>query len=331
MGSVDHTFESRPLVEDADADGRSAALVRATSRLSARGIATTSTEGSEASAIPVLDVLSGLLPEGLRRGEAVSLAGSSAGASPGASAGSLTRSPSPIGTPTTASPAGSSVAGDRSPGYLALALLAGALRAGLWCAAVGVTGLGGLALADLLGRGPERRAGLARLLVAPEPGERWAQVTAALADGVDLLLVRPPEQVPAQLARRIDARLRQSRSGGTRHSAALLVLGAWPGARLELRTVRTVWTGLSGVGPTAGTGHLTGGQATLVAAGRATGGRTRTARLWLPTETGAAAPLIDASSTSTGAPSATASVTASATTDGMDDVASPGRRLSIVA
>lgn len=296
-------FENRPPGEGADTDGRSAALTQATSRLSARGVATRAHRpeaSASASAVPVLDVLSGLLPEGLRRGEAVSLTGS---------------------------PAGSSAGGDRSPGYLALALLAGALRAGLWCAAVGVSGFGGLALADLLGRGPERRAGLARLLVAPEPGERWAQVAAALADGVDLLLLRPPGQVPAQLARRIDARLRQSRSGGTRHSAALLVLGVWPGARLELHTARTVWTGLSGVGPTAGTGHLTGGQATLVATGRATAGRTRTARLWLPSETGAAAPLIDTSLTSSDAPSVTTPVTTADT----DDVASAGRRLSIVA
>jgi hypothetical protein len=275
-------------------------------------------EAPEASAVPVLDVLSGLLPEGLRRGETVSLAGSSAGPS-ARSPGGLSGGPS--GRP--------SAGGDRSPGYLALALLAGALRAGLWCAAVGVPGLGGLALADLLGQGPERQAGLARLLVAPEPGERWAQVTAALADGVDLLLVRPPGQVPAQLARRIDARLRQSRSGGTRHSAALLVLGAWPGARLELRTVRTVWTGLSGVGPTAGTGHLTGGQATLVAAGRATGGRTRTTRLWLPTASGAAAPLTEAEITTTTDGRASDNTALDNTASG--NTASPGQRLSIVA
>jgi hypothetical protein len=243
----------------------------------------------------VLDALSGLLPNGLRRGEAVSLAGRGR---------------------------------DRSPVYLALALLAGALRAGLWCAAVGVTGLGGLALADLLGRGPERRAGLARLLVAPEPGERWAQVTAVLADGVDLLLVRPPGQVPAQLARRIDARLRQSRAGGTRHSAALLVLGAWPGAQLELRTARTVWTGLSEAGPAAGTGHLTGGHTTVVAAGRATAGRTRTLRLWLPTATGTAAPLSGTASDilPTDAPPIAADDDASPAS-----LASPGRQLSIVA
>lgn len=306
MAPVDQTFEERPLDADTDGHGRSAALAQATAQLSARGIAAerygsgprptvgnrrgqgqsanAEAAAAEASAVPVLDVLSGLLPEGLRRGEAVSLAGPLAGS-------------------------------DRSPRYLALALLAGALRAGLWCAAVGVTGLGGLALADLLGRGPERKAALARLLVAPEPAGQWAQVTAALADGVDLLLLRPPEQIPAQSARRIDARLRQSRAGGTRHSAALLVLGAWPGARLELRTARTVWTGLSGIGPTAGTGHLTGGKATIMAVGRATGGRTRTARLWLPTATGTAAPLTETDATS-------------ATTD---DIASSGRRLSIVA
>jgi hypothetical protein len=60
-----------------------------------------------------------------------------------------------------------------------------------------------------------------------------------------------------------------------------------------LRTARTVWTGLDGVGPTAGTGQVTGGQATVVAEGRATAGRPRTVRLWLPSATGAAAALTD--------------------------------------
>jgi hypothetical protein len=229
-------------------------------------------------AVPVLEALSGLVPQGLRRGEAVSVA---------------TR--------------------EGTPDSLTLALLAGALRVGLWCAAVGLSGtagLGGIALADLvgacgegsedggdrkLGESKERRAGLERLLVVPSPGPRWAEVAAGLADGVDLLLVRPPAEVPAQLVRRLDARLRQGRAtaGGSRHSAALVVLGTWPSARLTLRTARTVWTGLDGVGPTAGTGQVTGGQATVVAEGRAMAGRPRTVRLWLPSATGAAASLID--------------------------------------
>jgi len=245
--------------------------------------------------VPVLDALSGLVPRGLRRGEAVSVASRG-----------------------------------RAPDFLTLALLAGALRAGLWCAAVGAAGLGGIALADLLGQGTQRRTGLARLLMVPEPGERWAEVAAGLADGVDLLLVRPPGEVPAQLARRIDARLRQGRatSGGSRHSAALVVLGAWPSARLVLRTARTVWTGLDGVGPTAGTGQLTGGQATVVAEGRAGAGRPRTARLWLPSATGAAEYLTDGQP---GESPVSASAPESASASVPESASAPARRLSAVA
>jgi hypothetical protein len=176
--------------------------------------------------------------------------------------------------------------------YLTLALLAGALRARLWCAAVGVPELGGAALGELLGDAL-REGALERLLMVPEPGGAWAQVLAALADGVDLLLVRPPGEVSGQVGRRVDARLREGRSAGTRHAAALLVLGAWPTTRLVLRTERSVWTGLDGIGPSAGTGHLTGARATVLASGRATAGRPRTANLWLPGPAGAAEPLTD--------------------------------------
>ncbi len=255
--SVDQTFEVRP--------GGAAGL------------------GRPVDAIPVLEPLAALLPQGLRRGETVAL-----------------------------------TSRDRSPDYLALALLAGALAAGLWCAAVGVPDLGGVALAELLDTpgpsgtgapsvfgttgapgiagGPDdaaRDAALDRLLLVPEPGERWAELTAGLADGVDLLLVRPPGAVPADVGRRVDARLRPGRASGTRHSAAMVVLGSWAGARLVLRTAQTVWTGLDGVGPNAGTGHLTGGRGTVVAEGRATAGRPRTVRLWLPAADGAARALID--------------------------------------
>jgi hypothetical protein len=246
--------------------------------------------GAQTSSVPVLEVLRELLPEGLRRGEAVSV---------------LTR--------------------DRSVDYLALSLLAGALHAGLWCAAVGVAGLGGLAVAELLGVGADRAEGLSRLLVVPDPGARWAEVAAALADGVDLLLVQPPAQVDTQIARRVDARLRQGRTSGTRHSAAMAVLGAWPTARLALRTARTVWVGLDGIGPTAGTGHLAGGRATVVAETRGAG-RPHTARLWLPSATGAAAGLTDLA--------ATAPSTATSTTSTPDaDTTAPGtsRRLTAVA
>lgn len=302
--SVDQTFESRP----GAAAGVTAGL------------------GRPVDAIPVLEPLAALLPQGLRRGETVAL-----------------------------------TSRDRSPDYLALALLAGALAAGLWCAAVGVPDLGGVALAELLStpvapvtptipatpdtpvipgtpdtsgvtgapgisRAPDsfgsafddaaRDAALDRLLLVPEPGERWAELTAGLADGVDLLLVRPPGAVSADVGRRVDARLRQGRASGTRHSAAMLVLGSWAGARLVLHTAQTIWTGLDGVGPNAGTGHLTGGRGTVVAEGRATAGRPRTARLWLPAADGAARALIDVQAsvtTATGATADTAAASSAAT------------------
>ena len=193
-----------------------------------------------------------MLPGGLRRGEAATLATKNQG-----------------------------------PDFLALALLAEALKAGLWCAVIGVPELGLAALAGLLGPAAQRQAALDRLILVAEPGEQWAEITATLADGVDLLLARPATPVRAETAQRVDARLRQGRAAGTRHSAALLVLGGWPTARLALRVARMDWTGLDGIGATAGTGHLTAGRATVVAQGRATAGRPRVARLWLPDATGA--------------------------------------------
>ena len=88
--------------------------------------------------------------------------------------------------------------------YLALALLAGALAAGLWCAVVGVPELGGPALADLVAGEAdlERTSALDRLVVVPAPGEQWPEVVAALADGVDLVLVRPGTEVRAEVGRR---------------------------------------------------------------------------------------------------------------------------------
>jgi hypothetical protein len=150
--------------------------------------------------------------------------------------------------------------------------------------------LGGIALADLFGR---RREVLDRLLVVPEPGENWMRAVETLADGVDVILLRPPAAAPAGLRRRVEARLRQGRAEGTTHRPVLLVLGEWPGAAVTLHTVETVWTGLSGVGPTAGTGQITGCKATVTALGRATAGRTRVLRLWLPGPDGAARPLTD--------------------------------------
>lgn len=257
---VEHPFES----PDASASGHArvaqvAAGLRSgrVERAGALGGDTAPRGDVVGGAVPLPEPLAALLPQGLRRGDVAAVA---------------TR--------------------EGMPTYLALALLAEPLRRGLWGAAVGVPGLGGLALRELMGE--QGTAGLRRLLVVPQPGEAWPRVVETLADGVDALLVRPPTTVPAALRRRIEARLRQGRAQDTTHRAVLLVLGDWPGAPVAFRTEKWAWTGLS----TAGTGHLTGGLATVTATGRATAGHTRAARLWLPDRDGRVRELTDQSARS---------------------------------
>ena len=203
--------------------------------------------------IGVPEPLGTLLPEGLRRGEALMLSGDAG-------------------------------AGLTTVDYLTLALLAGALRQGLWCAAVGVRGLGGAALAGLVGDAAVGEGALQRLLVVARPGERWAEIAAVLADGVDVVLLAPPGPVPERVARRVDARLRQGAGDEARHRAALLVLGAWPGARTTLRVRRLGWSGFGD-----GVGHLIGGRALIGAEDRAR--RVRTVQVDLPGGLGVSAPL----------------------------------------
>jgi hypothetical protein len=220
-------------------------------------------------AIAVPGPLATLLPGGLGRGEVVAVAGAGRAEAGRVGVGGVG--------------AGRVDAG-AAVDYLTLALLAGALRQGLWCAAVGAASLGGAALVGLLGARAVRAGALRRLLVVPEPGERWAEVAAVLADGVDLVLLRPPGTVSAQVARRVDARLRQGAASGARHRAALLVLGSWPSARTVLRVERLGWSGLD-----SGTGRLLGGRAAVTAEDRTR--RVRTARVWLPADGGGLAPL----------------------------------------
>ena len=236
--------------------------------------------------IAVPEPLAALLPGGIRRGEALAIQGEGPSADsvgptrlgPGRAAVASAAATAPIPTPIPI-PFGAG-----SVDYLSLALLAAALRQGLWCAAVGVHGLGGAALAGLLGAAALREGALQRLLVVARPGERWAEIAAVLADGVDLVLLAPGAPVPAQLGRRLDARLRQGSAEESRHRAALLVLGAWPGARTVLRVRRLGWHGFD-----RGVGRLVGGDAEIGAEDRAR--RLRTVRVRLPEDLGAAAPL----------------------------------------
>ena len=159
------------------------------------------------------------------------------------------------------------VAVERS-GLLCMTVAAGVSAAGGWCAVVGMPQLGMLAAADA-------GVDVDRLLLVQDPGPRWPQVVAALLEGCELVLLRPPAHPPAQVVRRLAAHVR--RSGGV-----LVVAGSWEGANLSLRVVRSQW-----VGAGAGHGRLRGRRAQVAAGGRGRGARPRAQWWWLPGPDGA--------------------------------------------
>jgi hypothetical protein len=148
-------------------------------------------------------------------------------------------------------------------GLLALALTAGAIADGAWCAIVGVPAMGVRAAAEA-GLDPDR------VLLVGEPGASWPQVVASLLDGFDIVLLRPPDQPSAQLRRKLEAAAR-------RYGSVLVVAGEWPGAQSRLLVTDTQWTGIG-----AGHGRLRARRAQVVASGRGAGERPRSAWLWLP-------------------------------------------------
>jgi hypothetical protein len=169
-------------------------------------------------------------------------------------------------------------------GLLSLALAAGAVADGAWCAIVGVPTTGVRAAAQA-GLDPDR------LLLVAEPGPGWVQVVGALLDGFDIVLLRPPEQPPAQVRRKLEATAR-------RYGSVLVVSGDWPGAQSRLLVTDTEWTGI-------GTGHgrLRARKAQVIASGRGAGERTRSAWLWLPGPDGAVTVAAEpAGGTGTGSP-----------------------------
>jgi hypothetical protein len=164
-------------------------------------------------------------------------------------------------------------------GLLALALTAGAVADGAWCAVVGVPAMGVRAAA-------EAGLDLDRVLLVSEPGPGWPQVVASLLDGFDIVLLRPPDQPSAQLRRKLEAVAR-------RFGSALVVVGEWPGAQSRLLVTDAQWIGIG-----AGHGRLRARRAQVIASGRGAGERPRSAWLWLPGPDGTitTAGLVDAGS-----------------------------------
>jgi hypothetical protein len=176
-------------------------------------------------------------------------------------------------------------------GLLTLALAAAASADGAWCGIAGLPEAGVLAAAGLgLDTG--------RILLVPDPGPAWPQVTASLLDGCELVLLRLPgpagsradgqgssraggqagSPVLAQARRRLEATLRRGRG-------VLVVAGDWPGAQHRLRVVTQRWTGLGD-----GRGRLRACCAEVTADGRGEAAMARTRWLWLPGEDGGVAP-----------------------------------------
>jgi hypothetical protein len=159
-------------------------------------------------------------------------------------------------------------------GTLALALLAAASVAGSWCAAVGTTHPGILAMAEL-------GVDLDHLALVPCPGPAWPEVTAILLDDMDIVLACPPGRVRPGVARRLIARARQ------RRTVLVVQAGRWgwpegPDVHLALEGGR--WNGVD-----KGHGHLRGRSVEVVTSGRRSAVRGVRTRLWLPGSAGAVA------------------------------------------
>lgn len=152
------------------------------------------------------------------------------------------------------------------PGALLLALLAEPSRAGSWCGVVGLPELGAEA-AGLAG------VELSRLALIPRPGDRWLAVTAALAEVLPIVAVRPSGNVREADAARLAARLRN-------RGTVLLTIGPWPQAEASLTLSEPDWSGLG-----AGHGYLTERRVTVSMTSKRSP-LPRRVRLALPDRTG---------------------------------------------
>jgi hypothetical protein len=131
---------------------------------------------------------------------------------------------------------GATVAITAEPGLgglsVALSLLSGATAQGHWAAVVGVDDPGVVAMVDL-------GIDLRRVLFVARPRGAWAESTADLLDGVDLVVVRPPARPAHGAARRLVDRVRE-------RGAVLITLneprGTWPlPAEVQLQVSGALW------------------------------------------------------------------------------------------
>jgi hypothetical protein len=150
---------------------------------------------------------------------------------------------------------------------LALALAVEATTAGAWLAVVDVPWLGVEAAAEL-GVPLER---LVRVDLGAGAGRAsdWADLTAAVLDGFEVVITRVPRRISAGAQRRVQARVKA-------REAVLLVVGDPPAADVVMEASAPVWEGVEH-----GWGHLRGRRVTVEASGRRVP-RPRRAEVWLP-------------------------------------------------
>lgn len=215
-------------------------LARARAALAAASAAPSVLAGERV--VPVAEPLADLLPQrGLVRGQAVACRGSAAWS-------------------------------------LALALGAGATRAGSWMVVVGLPGFGLQAAAEA-GVALERT-----VVVAAPPPDQWAVTLGAAVDGAEVVLAPADAALPASEARRVHARLRTRGSillllDSPAPSGAVTPAAGTPGAvtpDLELSATTLVWEGIG-----QGDGRLVRRRVAVEVAGR----RARTGRrceIYLP-------------------------------------------------
>ncbi len=150
----------------------------------------------------------------------------------------------------------------QSSAMLLMTLLAAPSAAGTWCGVIGMPEFG-VEAAQHFG------VDLERLVLVPRPGDQWLAVTAAVADVMGVVVVRPPKRATDSSVARLAARLRQ-------RGTTLLVLGAWPQTEAMLSLSQSDWHGIG-----EGHGHLAAREVTVTVTSR-TASRPRSARLWLP-------------------------------------------------
>ncbi|MGD9525433.1 hypothetical protein [Pseudonocardia sp.] len=179
---------------------------------------------------------------------------------------------------------GGTVALGSGPGSTALllALLAEASVDGAWIGVIGRPDLGIVAAAEAGLR-------LERLALVPRPGKDLVAVTAALLDGLDVVVTAVPSGAGMRAAerQRLAARARQ-------RGAVLVPLGPWPGADVELSCVGGRWEGLD-----AGFGRLRTRRARVRARGRGLPPTGREVELLLPGPAGGGVEPVEVGGTGT--------------------------------